>query len=154
MGRIVVGVDGGSSARVALEWAIKQAKLTDATLDVVVSWSQPMIAASEPIIVPTPDTDALVASAHTTAEHMIAETGLAESGLEYRICTPEGRAGEELVAIAKDADLLVVGSTGASALKELILGSVSNYAAHHATCPIVLVRAPTKQSGSSDSVKP
>ncbi|MCU1368439.1 MAG: uncharacterized protein JWN39_4078, partial [Ilumatobacteraceae bacterium] len=40
------------------------------------------------------------------------------------------------------ADLLVVGSHGSGVLKELILGSVSNYCAHHSTCPVVLVRSP------------
>jgi nucleotide-binding universal stress UspA family protein len=149
MGRIVVGIDNSESARAALKWAIGQAQLTHSTLDVVASWSQPMIAASEPIIVPTPDTDALVASAQSTARRMIAESGLLESGIEYKICTPEGRAGEELVAAAKDADLLVVGASGAGALKELILGSVSSYAAHHSPCPIVLVRATAKVSSDS-----
>jgi len=109
-----------------------------------------MIAASEPIIVPTPDTETLITSAHATAERLVADTGLIESGVEYKIFTPEGRAGEELVHMAKDADLLVVGSSGAGALKELILGSVSSYAAHHAPCPIVLVRA--TQKAPSDSV--
>jgi nucleotide-binding universal stress UspA family protein len=42
--------------------------------------------------------------------------------------------------MAADADLLVVGTHGSGALKQLILGSVSNYCAHHSTCPVVLVR--------------
>jgi len=150
MGRIVVGVDGSDSSRAALQWAIKQAQLTKSSLDIVVSWSQPMITASEPIIVPTPDTETLITSARTTADHMVADTGLAESGVEYQIFTPEGRAGEELVHIAKNADLLVVGSSGAGPLKELILGSVSSYASHHSPCPIVLVRA--TQKAPTDSV--
>jgi len=150
MGRIVVGVDGSESAKAALKWAMSQAKLTGSSLEVVVSWSHPMIAAAEPIVVPTPDTDALVQGAETVGDRVAKEIGLADSGIAYTIATPEGRAGEELVTIAEGADLLVVGSTGAGALKELILGSVSNYVAHHAPCPIVLVRAPGKRA--SDSV--
>jgi len=151
MGRIVVGIDGTDCSRAALQWAMQQAKLTDSVLELVVSWSHPMIAAAEPIIVPTPDTEALVKGAENTADNFVNAVGLPASGIRYTITTPEGRAGEELVMIADGADLLVVGSTGAGVLKELIFGSVSSYVAHHAHCPIVLVRAPAKSS--SDSVK-
>lgn len=142
MGRIVVGVDGSAPSRAALDWAIEEAKLRSSKLDVVVSWNHPVMAAAEPIIVPMPDTEALVQSAKSTALEMANHCGLVNSGLDYEIRTPEGRPGEELVHCADGADLLVVGSYGSSALKELIVGSVSNYCAHHSTCPVVLVRHP------------
>ena len=142
MSRIVVGIDESAPSKAALRWAIEEATLRKADLHVVVTWNHPVVAAAEPIIVPMPDTETLVATAKTTADHLISESGLAESGLVYKVLTPEGRAGEELVTCAKDADLLVVGSHGSGALKELLLGSVSNYVAHHSRCPVVLVRTP------------
>jgi nucleotide-binding universal stress UspA family protein len=38
-GRIVVGVDGSSSATRALQWAARQAEVTGAELDVVSAWN-------------------------------------------------------------------------------------------------------------------
>ncbi|MCU1387777.1 MAG: UspA domain protein [Ilumatobacteraceae bacterium] len=142
MHRIVVGVDSTKPSAAALEWALAEAKLRGATLDIVVSWDFPVLATTEPVMIPQPDRDTLVHSATLTATHMLAEAHLDDSGVAYTVHTPEGRPGEELVAIAAGADLLVVGSHGSGVLKELILGSVSNYCAHHSTCPVVLVRSP------------
>ncbi len=145
MARIVVGVDGSLPSSTALKWAIGEAKLRNAQLDLVVSWDYPVMASSEPIFIPTPDKTVLESGAENTAEAMIANSGLADSGVVYKVLTPEGRPGETLVELAKDADLLVVGSHGSGVIKELFLGSVSNYCAHHSPCPVVLVRCARRQ---------
>ena len=143
MGKIVVGVDGSQAASAALEWAITEARIRNAELDIVVSWDYPALVASEPIFIPIPDESVLQASAEQTADTMIVNAGLAGSDITYRVFTPEGRAGETLVGMAGDADLLVVGSHGSNAFKELFFGSISNYCAHHSPCPVVLVRPAT-----------
>ncbi|XP_062166688.1 uncharacterized protein LOC133873003 isoform X1 [Alnus glutinosa] len=43
-------------------------------------------------------------------------------------------------------DLLVVGSRGLGTFKRAILGSVSDYCAHHAKCPILIVKPPKDSS--------
>jgi tRNA/tmRNA/rRNA uracil-C5-methylase (TrmA/RlmC/RlmD family) len=39
--RIVVGVDGSSSSVAALRWAIKQANLSDSTVEAITAWQTP-----------------------------------------------------------------------------------------------------------------
>lgn len=41
------------------------------------------------------------------------------------------------------ADLIVVGSRGLKGMKEMFVGSVSNYVTHHAPCSVLLVRTDT-----------
>ena len=54
----------------------------------------------------------------------------------------EGYAPSVLVAESVGADLLVVGSRGHGTFAEALLGSVSQHCAHHARCPVVIVRGP------------
>jgi nucleotide-binding universal stress UspA family protein len=55
-----------------------------------------------------------------------------------------GNPGAVICAIAKEieADVLVIGSHGHGVLKQLVLGSVSSYIVHHATCALLVVRHP------------
>ncbi len=52
-----------------------------------------------------------------------------------------GSPGKTICNLAKDtaADLIVVGHRGRWGISELLLGSVSNYVFHHATCCVLVV---------------
>lgn len=56
---------------------------------------------------------------------------------------PEGRICEE--AQTWSAELILVGSRGLTGLKEMFLGSVSNYVTHHAPCSVLIVREDAKE---------
>jgi nucleotide-binding universal stress UspA family protein len=56
------------------------------------------------------------------------------------VAVGQGQAAEVLVNVAEDADLLVVGSRGHGGFSGLLLGSVSAQCAHHAPCPLLIVR--------------
>ena len=47
------------------------------------------------------------------------------------------------------ADAIIIGRRGFSGLKEMFLGSVSNYVVHHAPCSVLLVQTPKKQERKS-----
>lgn len=55
-----------------------------------------------------------------------------------------GDAGPMIVWVAEHehSDLIVVGSHGHGVLKRLVMGSVSQHVVNHASCPVLLVRAP------------
>ncbi|XP_076920966.1 uncharacterized protein LOC143582238 [Bidens hawaiensis] len=59
----------------------------------------------------------------------------------------KGKPKEILVEAVEqmDIDLLVVGSRGLGQIKRAVLGSISDYCAHHAKCPVLIVR-PQKTS--------
>lgn len=53
-----------------------------------------------------------------------------------------GSPGKTICELAQEekADLIVVGHRGRSGLTEMILGSVSNYVLHHASCSVLVVQ--------------
>jgi nucleotide-binding universal stress UspA family protein len=54
----------------------------------------------------------------------------------------EGRAGDVLSTVARDADILVLGSHGHSRVWHTVLGSVSEECVRKAACPVVVVPVP------------
>ncbi|MEO0947282.1 MAG: universal stress protein [Cyanobacteria bacterium J06641_5] len=53
-----------------------------------------------------------------------------------------GDPGREICAAAQrwGADLIVIGRRGRAGLSEILLGSVSNYVMHHASCDVLIVQ--------------
>lgn len=63
-------------------------------------------------------------------------------GIKFAAKMLHGHIGETLARYAAESgvDLIVMGSHGRSAVGRLLLGSVSNYLAKHAKCPVLIVR--------------
>ncbi|GAA3719102.1 universal stress protein [Microlunatus aurantiacus] len=133
--RIVVGVDGSPASVSALRWAARQAALTDSSLEATISWEYPMQYGNE-LLYEGIDWVDLARSTLATA---LAE---ADPGMEINSVVTEGHPAQVLIAASADADLLVVGSRGRGGFAGLILGSVSQYVTAHASCPVLVVRAP------------
>ena len=66
----------------------------------------------------------------------------AEAGVSSEYSQLTGKPGRQICQVARDwnADLIIMGRRGYSGLNELILGSVSNYALHHAHCSVLIVQ--------------
>jgi nucleotide-binding universal stress UspA family protein len=138
---IVVGVDGSPSSKAALTWAVRQAELTGSTVEAVIAWHYPLAFAGMPYApVSMPDAD-FVGIAAKALENAIRETVDPEGPVKVSATVREGDAALVLLEIAKDADLLVVGSRGHGGFMEALLGSVSQHCVHHALCPVVIIRA-------------
>ena len=60
-------------------------------------------------------------------------------GLSVRLELVEGDPADELVTLAHEAALLVVGTRGLGAFRGMLLGSVSSDVLRAATCPVLVV---------------
>jgi nucleotide-binding universal stress UspA family protein len=134
--RIVVGVDGFESSKAALRWAIHQAKLTGAVVEAITAWHIPAGTGW----VPTPDAPDYQDDAFAVLTEALNEMSAMDPDVKVCPRVMEGRAGQVLVEAADGADLLVVGSRGHRGLAEALVGSVGQYCANHASCPVVIMR--------------
>ena len=139
--RVVVGVDGSEPARRALALAAREATMRGAELDVVGVWAFPVYVDFVGGVYPLP---AEVGPTIEREEALIAaevRAVLGESETNVTVLTPSGNPAKELLSVAEGAELLVVGSRGRGGLRSAVLGSTATYCAHHATCPVMIVRA-------------
>ena len=137
--RIVVGVDGSPTSLEALEWAVREAQLRGATLEV-----------THVTFVPDDVLELETLTEFSQRERSILDTALAKAksmAPDVRILSraADPPAAKALVEISKDADLLVVGSRGLGPFKEFALGSVSHDCARHARCPLVIIGPRTSE---------
>ena len=140
-GRIVVGVDGSPISKLALRWAVKQARLTGASVDAVIAWQYPEAMTGHAwaaMLVEEPGFDVLAEKELTEA---ISEIAGPDPDVTINPVVIKGYPAEVLLDAAEGADLLVVGSRGRGGFASALLGSVSQHCAHHATCPLVIIRA-------------
>lgn len=140
MAEIVVGVDGSEHSVDALRWAATEAQLRGDTLKVVASFATPIMSTGYEVAAPDPSD--LAAASNTmlgAAIDTIREEGLLD-GVDLVTEALEGHAGEQLIRLSEDADLLVVGARGHGGFLGLLMGSVTTYVVNHALCPVVVVR--------------
>lgn len=137
--KILLATDGSSSARLASEHALWLAEQTGAELVAVyvVDTHQAFRAG-----IHSAEASAEMAAAGCLALSQVAEKA-ASLGVNVRTEMLEGDPKTVIVdyAAQEEADCLVVGSHGSGALQQVLLGSVSEYCVHHATCPVLVVRA-------------
>lgn len=135
---VTVGLDGSPESQAAAEWAARESNLRGLPLKIVNVW--------EPV--PEPMAQAPLLGAETQqhwTERIPREAAdgirLRHPGLDVTVEQPPGRPGEVLSEMAKDTELLVLGSRGLSGLGGFLVGSVGLAVVGHAERPVVLVRA-------------
>jgi nucleotide-binding universal stress UspA family protein len=136
MSTIVVGFDGSSAAERALDRAAELAGAEGRVVIVTATVSLPPTAMSdEPVLdSPSPDQrDALLDRAATS---------LRARGLEPELFAADAAPADALMQAARDAnaDLIVVGSTGAGYVTRAIVGSTAENVVRRAPCDVLVVR--------------
>lgn len=132
--RVVVGIDGSSCSQAALRWAERYAQAFGAILVLVVAWHWPL-SYGVPIAYDGFDPQG---DAHKVVDAAAQTLALPTEQIERSVA--QGPAGNVLVDAARDAALLVVGTRGHGTIAGTLLGSTGNHCAHHASCPVVIVR--------------
>ncbi|GLZ77740.1 universal stress protein [Actinorhabdospora filicis] len=123
-GPVVVGVDGSEPAEEAVGLAFDMAAASGVGV----------------LAVHADDGDVSNYDRHLLAESLGGYAGrYPDVPVEARHAS--GRAAQALVECSAGASLLVVGSRGRGGFKGLLLGSVSQAAVTHASCPVMVVRA-------------
>ena len=65
-----------------------------------------------------------------------------KAGVHSEFTQTWGEPGLDIGELAQtwSAELIIVGSRGLTGMKEMFLGSISNYVTHHAPCSVLIVR--------------
>jgi nucleotide-binding universal stress UspA family protein len=139
---VIVGIDGSPVSDAAVSWAAHDAAIRGLPLTLVYvenpaapTWSQAPILEESPAEQVAEDRS-LLANAAKIARDAIADTAQLHINGELL----SSAIVPALVDQSKDAELIVVGSTGRGALSRSFLGSVSSGLIRHAHCPVALIR--------------
>lgn len=135
--RIVVGIDGSESSLQALERAARQAELTGAALEAVMTWDLPVTYDWFPQIPADWDPQADV----TKSLHKIVEQERqAHPDVTVYPRVVQSHPAPVLIEASRGAELLVLGCRGHGEFAGMLLGSVSAHCVTHAHCPVLIVR--------------
>jgi nucleotide-binding universal stress UspA family protein len=138
---IVAGTDGSEESLRAVEWAAREAALHGAPLRIVAA------AATLPRMTTRAGageygtvTDVLLAQRDQALAAAAKRAAAAAHGVLIDTDDLTGPPAQSVTDSGSGAMMLVLGSRGIGAFTALLLGSVSRYAASHASCPVVVVR--------------
>lgn len=138
---IVAGTDGSEASLQAVGWAAREAALRGAPLRIVATAGllprmRPHTSTGKYETV----TDVLVEDRDRALAMAAERAAKAAAGVLIDTDELTGPTAQAVTESGAGALMLVLGSRGAGAFTALLLGSVSRYAASHASCPVVVIR--------------
>src|SRR5258707_12854856 len=144
--KILLPTDFSGCANYALPYAATIARATGATI-ICVHVVEPIVPAVgySGLAEPMPMTD-ISEQLEDSAERELPQLADCEefNGLEVEEVIAHGDAAAEIVRVAgeHEVDLIVVSSHGRTGLGRIIFGSTAEAGVGHATCPLLIVKAP------------
>lgn len=138
---IVVGHDASGGGDQALATALELADQLQASVVVVRAWS--IATAPRPPTWKFGYVSSFDDLAETVRDHLVKDVSthlerFPAIDIEHRAV--HGSPAKNLIAISRDARMLVVGSRGLGGFAGMVLGSVSDQCVRHAACPVLVVR--------------
>ncbi|KAK2418723.1 hypothetical protein P8452_62856 [Trifolium repens] len=148
---MVVGIDDSNYSSYALEWTLDHlvTTLPNPIFKLVLVYAKPSVSSTVGFVGPgaaevMPIVDADLKRTATLVIDEAKEICTKRSVKDIVVEVVEGDARNVLCdAVEKHhASILVLGSHGYGAIKRAVLGSVSDYCAHHAHCTVMIVKKP------------
>ncbi|XP_057776585.1 universal stress protein PHOS34-like isoform X2 [Salvia miltiorrhiza] len=149
---MVVGIDDSDHSFYALEWTLQHffsASPENSPFKIVVVHAKPSALATVGLagpgaadVLPYVDMDLKKIAARVIEKAKEICAAKSVNDVIYEVA--EGDARNALCDAVENhhASVLVVGSHGYGAIKRAVLGSVSDYCAHHAHCSVMIVKKP------------
>jgi len=138
---IVAATDGSEESLRAVDWAAREAVLRGAPLRIVSAANLlPRMASSQGHSQYQTVSDVIRTDSEVALTMAAARAAKVAPDLLIDTDHLDGAPAEAVTAAGNGALMLVVGSRGVGAFTAMILGSVSRYAATHASSPVVVVR--------------
>eukprot|EP00270_Netrium_digitus_P006157 TRINITY_DN1841_c0_g1_i1.p1 TRINITY_DN1841_c0_g1~~TRINITY_DN1841_c0_g1_i1.p1 ORF type:complete len:166 (+),score=10.45 TRINITY_DN1841_c0_g1_i1:239-736(+) len=139
---ILIAVDNTEGSEIAFQWALKNyCKPSDHLRLIYVQ--KPLSEIERRLSSQILDKLELQSNAASRAvvDKFMKRAALADIDCDWKISTGDAREAICKEVLRVCADVLIVGSRGLSAVKKALLGSVSEYCAHHCACPVIIVKA-------------
>lgn len=138
--RIVVGLDGSEGSARAMAWALEEAALRGARVEAVWVWHVPWLTSVAEVGSTITDAAWFEDVARRGLDDAV-DAALAGRSTEVPVerILAQGDVTRALLDVAVGADLLVLGTRGRGGFTGLLLGSVSQQCAAHASCPVVVI---------------
>ncbi len=152
---VVVGVDGSPESRMALRFALEDARRRGAQVKAVTAYLSPEYWAASyglsalPTIEEVVEDNVIVAR---EALHAVVADAPDLADVPVDIVALPGAPAKVLLEQAQDAELLVVGHRGRGGFRSAVLGSVGMHCVLHATVPVTVVR-PQQEPADASSVE-
>ena len=134
--RITVGYDGSPESRIAAQWAAGEAERTHSTLQLVNAYEF----AGGSTFYGVPAQAAVADRAEVLLSDLAVELRVIHPSIDVFGTAVHGNPVQTLVDLGVGSRLLVVGHRGAGGFAGLLLGSVSQQVALHASVPVAVVR--------------
>jgi nucleotide-binding universal stress UspA family protein len=140
---VVAATDGSEESLRAVEWAAREAVVRGAPLRIVSAVQVPAMIGLQV----RPDRDFVADLVHHERDQAFgaaaARAAEVAPGLQVDTVPLTGPPAQAVTGSGSGALMLVLGSRGTGAFGWMALGSVSRYAAAHASCPVVVIRGET-----------
>lgn len=136
---VLVGVDGSPSARVAVDWAARYAKLHGRPLRLVSVLSPPVMMAWPEAPLPDGYLQWQEEQGRETLDDAAATAAEAAPDITVTSELISGPTLSTMIELSKESAIVVVGCRGRGAVARGLLGSVSSSLVRHAKCPVAVI---------------